>query len=179
MNTSSRLLLLPFLALMFLFQGCNDDDGEVSRREILIGAWTIETNELSDYTITVSGFTFTKDNVQGSPFEAEAQELEENLELLADEIFPPNTTITFSEDNTYILTNAQNSTAPESWSLSSNEQELTLNIDDDEIDRLIFDIQELTNNSLHVLLILDENDLDLGVEEIDSYTIEYTFRFTK
>lgn len=183
MKTSSRLLLFPLLALTFLFQACNDDENNTpSREELLVGTWSIQSNELTDYSFTLSQFpvTITKDNVQDYPELAQyAEELENNLELLAEELFPPNTTITFSEDNTYILTNDQTTTAPQGWSLSSDEQELTLNIEDDEIDRLVFDIQELSNNSLDVLLILDESDLDLGVEEVQSYTIEYTFSFTK
>lgn len=182
MKPNFKLFLMSLFAASFLFQACGDDD-EVSREDLLIGTWTIQSNELTDYSITISGFTLTKESIQSSPFADEAAEFEEDLAVIAEDLFPPNTTITFNEDNTYVVTN-QTSSAPDDWALSSNEQELTLDIDSDDIQNLVFDIEELSNTELQVVLTLDDTDIDLeamGGEElgVDDFTIEYTFSFTK
>ncbi|WPP53367.1 hypothetical protein [Catalinimonas niigatensis] len=187
MNSNARFLLLPLLALIFLFQACSDDDGdEVSRKDLLIGSWEVQTGELTDYTITISGITLNKETISSTPFAAEAQMFEEALDSLADEIFPPNTIISFSEDNTYVLTNpnSQNS-FQDSWALSSDEQNLTIEVENAEVSSLVLNIEELTANTLRVILTLDEDDITLVEEDeesgvqIDSFTIDYSFSFTK
>ncbi|WP_277487184.1 hypothetical protein [Catalinimonas alkaloidigena] len=173
---------MSLLALSFLFQACSEDD-EVSREDLLTGTWTIQTSELTDYSITISGFTLTKETIQNTPFAGDAAEFEESLKMIADDLFPPNTTITFNDDNTYVVTN-QTSSAPDNWALSANEQELTIDIENDDIQSLVFTIEELSSSALQIVLTLDETAVDLeamgGEElEVDDFTIEYTFSFTK
>lgn len=188
MNSNSRFLILPLLALVFIFQACSDDDNnEVSREDLLTDTWEIQSKELTDYTITVNyngvSLPITKATADAltEPQEVVAfiNQFETTLEELADEFFPDNTTITFNEDNTYVIANDQASSTPETWSLNSDEQELTIDINNTEIDRLVFEIQELTDNSLRVFLTIDESDFDLELEEVERFTIEYTFSFTK
>lgn len=182
MKPNTRLLLLSLFALSFLFQACGDDE-EVSRREMLVGTWTIQSKELTDYTVNVSSLTVNKGDNLPSPLDEYVEQFEAYLDTIANEIFPPNTTITFNGDNTYILTN-QASTDPENWTLSTNEEQLTLDLNAADIQSLRFDIQQLTNSSLQVLLTLDETDIDLqemGGDDlgVDSFVIDYTFNFTK
>ncbi len=185
MRARTKLFWLPVLFAFLFIQACSDDDQEMSREEVLLGTWTIQSSALTDYSITASGLTLTKDNVAGSPFEAMAKEFEESLAVLADSIFPPNTVITFNDDNTYLLTNPSSSDPYQDvWALSSDEQNLTIDLDNDDVSNLIFDIKELTASKLGVVLTLDENDINLaedGGDElpVDDFTIEYTFDFTK
>lgn len=191
MRHISKLRLLFLLIIPMLFQACGDDD-EVTREDLLTGTWVIETAELSDYTITISSIELTRENIQSNPlFAAEAQTFEESLSTLSDQLFPSGTTITFSDDNTYLLANPNTSeNISDSWALSANEQQITVQLGDDDVgddslDQLVFDITELSDNSLTLLLSIGEDDLDLSLDggddgfTLDDFTIEYTFSFNK
>lgn len=190
MKLTTKYGWLPLLAVLIFLQACGDDEDELSRKDLLVGTWEIQTADLTDYTITISGIPLSMATIRNSPFADDAQEFEETLASLSDQLFPAGTTINFNEDNTYLLASPATSNAVEdSWSLSADEQEITVmlgddDITDDSLDQLIFSITELSNNSLTLLLTIDEDELELGIDgdsgfSVDAFTIEYTFSFSK
>jgi len=189
-----RIPKLRFL-LQFVFTltmaACSSED-EVTRQDLLSGVWIVESAELSDYTVTINSIELNRDNISTNPFLAgEAQDFEALLETLTDDLFPAGTTITFNDDNTYALANANASgTITDTWTLSADEQQIVVQLGDDDtvdddLDELVFNISELTETSLTLLLSIGEDDLDLSFEDddleltIDNFTIEYLFTFNK
>jgi hypothetical protein len=183
-----KLLLLLFITPL-LFQACGDDD-EVTRQDLLTGTWVIESAALSDYSITISNITLTRETIQTNPlFADDADDFEALLEQLSDELFPAGTTITFNDDNTYTLANSGSpGSIQDTWALSSDEQSITVqlgddDITDDSIDQLVFNITELSNTSLTLILTIGEDELELDLDgeglTIDEFNIEYEFRFNK
>jgi len=183
-----KLLLILFIVPLF-FQSCGNDD-EVTRQDLLTGTWEIQSAALSDYSITISSITLTRETIRDNPFFADsADDFEDILDELSDELFPSGTSITFNEDNTYILANSGSSAnVQDTWTLSSDEQSIVVQLGDDDltddsIDELVFTISELTSNTLTVILTIGEDDLELGIEDddlsIDDFSVEYEFRFNK
>lgn len=192
MTRKYKLHLLFLLTLPLLFQACSDDD-ELSREDLLNGTWLIQSAALSDYTVTINGQELSREEILASPFlSSVAQDVEEELEDFLDELFPTGTTITFSDDNTYLLANPNTSeNMTNTWTLSTDEQEVAVQLGDDSVlddslDELVFNISELSETSLDLLLNVGEDDLDLDLDtdddlgfSIDDYNIEYTFSFSK
>lgn len=189
MKLTTKYGWLPLLAIVIFLQACGDDD-ELSRKDLLVGIWEIQTADLTDYSITINSIPLSMTTIRNSPFADDAQVFEDTLASLSDQLFPAGTTINFNEDNTYLLTSPATSNAvTDTWSLSADEQEVTVMLGDDDItdnnlDQLIFSITELSNNSLTLLLTIDEDELELGIDgdsgfSVDAFTIEYTFSFRK
>lgn len=188
MRKPIKYLLMLFITPLF-FQACNNDD-EVTRKDLLTGTWVIESAALSDYSITISSITLTRETIQNNPlFADDADDFEALLEQLSDELFPTGTTITFNEDNSYILANSGSAAnIQDTWALSTDEQSITVQLGDDDItddalDQLVFNITEITNTSLTLMLTIGEDELELGLDgddlTIDEFNIEYEFRFNK
>ena len=192
MRKTLKFQLLFLLVIPMLFQACGDDD-EITRQDLLTGTWVIESAELSDYTVTLNvgiPLTITKENASsfGEEFGPLIESFEQSLSALASELFPSGTTISFNDDNTYILTSPGDAgSINNTWSLSADEQEITVLLDDDDVaddslDRLVFNISELSNDSLMLMLSIGDDQLQLETGDdvtVEDFTIEYTFSFNK
>lgn len=183
-NTLSYL----FLALVVFFTSCSDDE-DPSLRDILIGTWEIQSGELVDYRVRVSGLDteIGRNNIQTIAFLfPEVTELDQDLEDAADLLFPAGTTISFAENNDYAFV-SQDGTNSGTWSLSDNEETISLDVANDlGLNQLNLAIESLTNQQISLLFSISRADIDiqeLGVDElpseIEDFTIEYRFQFIK
>lgn len=187
MKLHTNLLSYFFLAALFIFSSCQDEEEEPSRRDMLIGTWEIQSGELADYSATTEFGVITRDNIQTIALVLpEAGEIAEAMEEGADVLFPSGTVITFNEDNSFAL-NDQEGVTNGTWALSDDEKTITVQAPNDlGSNQLDFSIASLTEQQIDIALQIDENDVNLenfGVEnlplEIESFTIDYNFSFIK
>jgi len=184
---TNRISLLVFSTL-FVLASCGDDEEDTSRRDLLIGSWEIQSGELVDYQVTVENFgQIDKDNIEAIALVLpQVREVVETIEDGTDILFPPESLITFNDDNTFEL-NDQTEVSDGTWSLSSDEENINVQVNNDlGINQLEFYIRTLTSQVIEVDLQVDENDINLesiGVDElpadIESFSIDYSFSFQK
>ncbi|MEQ9439081.1 MAG: hypothetical protein RIG62_08525 [Cyclobacteriaceae bacterium] len=186
MKLHTNLLNYCLLVTLLIFSSCQDEE-EASRRDMLIGTWEIQSGELFDYNLTVSGVPLTRSAVQGlAALNADLAEIDKALEDGADILFPAGTTIMFNDDNTYLVDD-QTDVVDGSWSLSDDEQTITVQSETAiGTSELNFTIETFTEQQIGLLLVLDRDDINLesqGIDElpaeIEDFTIEYKFNFTK
>ncbi|WKN33437.1 hypothetical protein PZB74_08845 [Porifericola rhodea] len=187
-----RLLPAPIIYMMlcslFLFQSCSEDEDTPSRKEMLTGTWAIQQSDLTNYSISVGSIVFNKDNIKSIFSEDQISEYEQILNAAAEDLFPQNSTVTFNEDNTLGFDNGVSDLLEgETWALQSNEQELNVSVDETNVQNIVFSVEELSNEALSLVLTISQEEVeslgDFNFEisgvEIQDFTLEYTFDFTK
>lgn len=176
---------------IILVQACNNDDEGVVQNDSLAGTWEIQSAELVNYTVTVAGITLGRQAIKNAPFlKDEVEGLEATLGEISDQLFPMGTIIALNQDSSYLLSSPNAPTDLRSqWSQSKDQQQVSLKIDNrllgiDGLRELTFDISELDDDSL--LLLLNVSDKEIGqipdygnTISIDKFTIEYEFSFRK
>ena len=186
MKLHATLPYFCLLAVTVTLSACQDDE-EPNRRDMLIGTWEIQSGELFDYSLTVSGIPLTRSAVQGLvAFDEDLAQVDQALEDGADILFPSGTTIAFNDDNTYLVDD-QSDVTNGSWTLSEDDQTITVQSETAiGTSELNFTIESLTDQQINLLLVLDRDDINLenqGIDElpaeIEDFTIEYKFSFSK
>jgi len=180
-----RISLLLFVSLFFL-ASCSDDE-DPSRRDLLIGTWEIQSGELVDYQVTLDGTQFDRSTIQTlAALDPSVAAVDEAIAEGADVLFPPGTTIVFNDNGQYTL-NDQTEIIENSWTLSDDEQRVTVQTGSTVgPSQLVFEIEELTGQQVSFILELDETAIDLenqGADdlplEVDDFSIQYRFNFSK
>ena len=147
MNLSHRFFgLMGAVCLFALVASCGDDE-EVDREPLIIGTWTLESQQASN--VVVNGISI---DVTQSPFS----------DLVGDlMIIPENSEITFNQDRTYTVKAPQQaSDFSGTWELSADQSVITLSgLDDAEA--------VLGSNSLD-FVILTINDTDFTINTSSS-----------
>lgn len=143
----SNLKILLFIAILtFVFTGCSDDDngGNPSPADNLIGTWTVDNvditamvgnQSLTDFFINEGGLTEQEAALAYTLFET----------FLMAEVTG---SITFKDDNTYV-SNFGGSPDDGTWSLSSDGKTLTL--DAGTVDEVEIEVVSLTNSTANML----------------------------
>mgnify|MGYP001144595821 CR=1 FL=1 len=179
-----------FLVLVIISASCTDDE-DPNRRDMLIGTWEIQSGELVDYSVQVSGVILNRSQIQNSALllaglGVDVGELDQDLEDAANVVFPAGTTVSFAENNDYTFTSSDG-TDSGTWSLSDDEETIILDVANElGLNQLNLAIESLTNQQISLLFSVSRADVDLqalGVDElpdeIEDFTIEYRFQFIK
>jgi hypothetical protein len=186
MNLLTHRFSLLLFASIFLLASCSDDE-DASRRDLLIGTWEIQSGELVDYQVTIEGTTLDRSAVQGlAALNPDIAAVDQAIAEGADVLFPPGTTIVFNDNGQYTL-NDQSDIIENSWTLSDDEQMVTVQTGSTVgPSQLVFEIEELTGQQVSFILELDETAIDLenqGADdlplEVDDFSIQYRFNFSK
>lgn len=186
MKLHTNLLNYCLLVTLLIFSSCQDEE-EASRRDMLIGTWEIQSGELSDYAITTELGQVTRSTVQSfAVLYPDILEVDQALEDGTGILFPSGTTITFNDDNSFVLDD-QTEVTNGNWLLDSDEETITVQTPNTAgPNELKFDIASLTDQQIDITLRLTEDDVNLeeqGVEnlplEVQAFTIDYNFSFTK
>ena len=113
---TNRKILGPIVALLFLTLAisCGEDE-EVDREPLIIGTWTLESQNVANIQA----------NVGGVPLTIPPEFISEFVDSLA--IIPENSEITFNQDRTYTVKAPQQTTdASGTWSLSEDQNTITI-----------------------------------------------------
>ncbi|MEM9671827.1 MAG: hypothetical protein ACFB15_29220 [Cyclobacteriaceae bacterium] len=182
---TNRVSLLLFGALLTL-AACSDEE-DPSRRDLLIGTWEIQSGELVDYQVTIEGATLDRSAVQGlAVLNPDIASVDQAIAEGADVLFPSGTTIVFNDNGQYTL-NDLSDIIENSWTLSDDEQQVTVQTGSTVgPSQLVFELEELTSQQVSFILDLDETAIDLenqGADdlplEVDDFSIQYRFNFSK
>ncbi|MEM6844756.1 MAG: hypothetical protein AAF944_23975 [Bacteroidota bacterium] len=185
--TISKLSHL-FVPLFLLLMACQEEE-DLNRRDLLIGTWEIQSGELVDYGVKVEGLDqeINRGNIQTiALLSPEIAEIDQALEDAAGVVFPAGTTVSFADNNEYTFSSSDG-TDIGTWSLSNNEEIVSLDVANElGLNQLDLNIESLTSQEISLLFTIDRADVDLqelGVDElpnqIEDFTVEYRFRFTK
>ena len=114
MNASLKFLVLLITMLPLVFvAACSDDEEDVDREPLIIGAWTLESQQISN--VTANGIP----NIDSSPL------FRDYINALT--ILPENSEITFNQDRTYtVKAPQQTSDFSGTWELSDDQSTITL-----------------------------------------------------
>ncbi|WKN45171.1 hypothetical protein [Tunicatimonas pelagia] len=189
MNSFISKIHYSFLVIAVTLTACTDDDEDADRRDMLIGTWEIQSGELVDYRVRINGINgeIGRDNVQTvALLIPEVAELDQDLEDAANVVFPAGTTVSFADNNDYTFA-SPDGTDSGTWSLSDNEETISLDVANElGLNQLNMVIESLTNQQISLLFSINRADVNLqalGVDElpndIEDFTIEYRFQFIK
>lgn len=146
MNTPLKLFALLVIAFPFL-TSCGDDEEIIDREPLIIGAWTLESQQISN--ATANGIQV---DVTQSPFK----------ELLGDlSIIPDGSEITFDQDRSYTVRAPQQSSGfSGTWELSDDQTTITL--------AGLEGAEDLLGSSSLVFVILGINETDFNINTTSS-----------
>ncbi len=115
MDLSHRFFgLIGAFCLFALVASCGDDE-EVDREPLILGVWTLESQQVSN----------VQANVGGSPIGIPQDFIKEFVDTL--KIIPENSEITFNQDRTYSIKAPQQTTdLTGTWQLSDDQSTITL-----------------------------------------------------
>ena len=162
--------IIAFLSLFVFVASCSDDEEE-SREPLIIGTWSLESQELTNIRADISGFS--QDITDQLP--------EEYRDL---EIFPEDATITFNEDRTYVVdTPDEDNVLDGSWELSDDEEVITITgLDQAEAllgsTTLPFVIQDISATNLSLLASVSDiripDDIDVSGIPFDVSAVSFS-----
>ena len=116
MNVSLKFLVLLVVTLPLAFMvSCGDDEEDVDREPLIIGTWTLESQQISN----------VQANIGGSPIGIPQNLIQGFVDTL--KIIPENSEITFNQDRTYsIKAPQQTNDLAGTWELSDDQNTITL-----------------------------------------------------
>jgi hypothetical protein len=146
MNTPLKLFSLLVITFPFL-TSCGDDEEVVDREPLIIGTWTLESQQISN--ATANGITV---DVTKSPFK----------ELVGDlAIIPDGSEITFDQNRSYTVRPPQQSSGfTGTWELSDDQTTITL--------AGLEGAEDLLGSSSLVFVILGISETDFNINTTSS-----------
>ena len=170
-----------FVSLFLLLAACTDEE-DPNRRDLLLGTWEIQSGELVNYSVRVSGIDIERRQIKTvAPLLAgsgvDIDELDQGLEDAAGVVFPAGTTVSFAENNDYTFSSSDG-TDTGTWSLSDNEETISLDVANElGLNQLNLTIESLTNQEVSLLFTIRQADVDLqslGLDELPSQIEDFT-----
>ena len=117
MNASLKflVLLITMLSLVFV-AACSDDEEDVDREPLIIGVWTLESQDITNVSATAGG-------IGNIPIpESIVNSFVDTLTII-----PENSEFTFNQDRTYTVRTPQRSSDfSGTWALSDDQNTITL-----------------------------------------------------
>ena len=170
--------IVAMLLLLALVISCGKDE-ELLKEDQLVGSWSLESQEINNIVVTLRGISLPVD-------EFLPEEVQTALDTVA--VFPENATLTFNQDQTYIVTDpSSGGTLDGTWKLSEDGKQLTITGLDQASQllgthSLTFVIQNFTATDLSLLASVSDISLDqFGVSELQGATVsgEYQLALKK
>lgn len=142
----SHFKILLFIGILaFVYTGCSDDDngGNPSPEDNLIGTWTVDN---ADLTMMVGNQSLTDFLIDAGASQQEAELIVQLFEVFL--LAEVNGSITFKDDHTYV-SNFGGSPDDGEWDLSSDGKTLTL--DAGTVDEVQIEVVSLTSSTANMI----------------------------
>lgn len=175
MNKFQLLLSILFISLFTISCGSDDDDESPAAVSEIVGSWDLNS---VDFAVEVNGVDFIDyfvDLLGLTPIEAATAE---GLLLEEASVFETSAEFTFNADGTYIITDPVEGNEEGTYSLNSDESQITIVSDGESF---VADILTLTNSQLVLSIQQDdssEGDID-GDGSIDVISVTIDLGFSK
>ncbi len=153
-------ILICLMAIFFLSCGGDNPVDELSRKELLLGSWKLQSQNITSVTYTFQGQSIEVPEAQFNLIESQF-----NVQI-PKKVFSDSTVITFDTDNSYTIYDPQaNDSVPGTWAFNEMMDTLQLSLNEDIINIPLNSnqasgiIEELTTEVLAMLLVVEDMEL--------------------